>query len=113
MHLSGKRIVVTGGTDGIGAALARLLVEREAQVIVTGRTPATVEASQKELGPLARAVVADTSNLTDLDRVVDLAKTHLGHVDFVFVNAGIAKFAPFDATDEKLWDEQHDINIGT
>jgi NAD(P)-dependent dehydrogenase (short-subunit alcohol dehydrogenase family) len=107
---SKKTAVITGGTTGIGFSTAKLLVSEGAKVVVTGRTPSTVQAAQEELGPLARAVVADTSSLADLDRVVDLAKSYLGHVDFVFVNAGIAKFAPFDATDEKLWDEQHDIN---
>jgi NAD(P)-dependent dehydrogenase (short-subunit alcohol dehydrogenase family) len=105
-----KTAVITGGTTGIGFSTAKLLVSEGAKVVVTGRTPATVQAAQEELGPLARALVADTASLADLDRVVDLAKSHLGHVDFVFVNAGIAKFAPFDATDEKLWDEQHDVN---
>ncbi len=49
--------------------------------------------------------------MEDIDRVVELAKSHLGRVDFLFVNAGIAKFAPFEAVDERLWDEQQDINV--
>ena len=107
----GKTAVITGGTTGIGFSTAKLLVEEGAKVIVTGRTPATIEAAEKELGAGARAIAADTSKLVDLDRVVDLAKDNLGHVDFIFVNAGIAKFAPFEAVDERLWDEQHDINV--
>jgi NAD(P)-dependent dehydrogenase (short-subunit alcohol dehydrogenase family) len=106
-----KTAVITGGTTGIGFSTARLLVSEGAKVVITGRTAATVESAEKELGPSARAIVADTSKLADLDRVVDLARSHLGRVDFVFVNAGIAKFAPFDAVDERHWDEQHDINV--
>ena len=107
----GKTAVITGGTTGIGFSTAKLLVSEGAKVVVTGRTPATVEAAERELGPAARGIAADTSSLSDLDRVVDLATSHLGRVDFVFVNAGVAKFAPFEATDEKLWDELNDINV--
>jgi|HubBroStandDraft_2_1064218.scaffolds.fasta_scaffold215159_1 NAD(P)-dependent dehydrogenase (short-subunit alcohol dehydrogenase family) len=107
----GKTAVITGGTTGIGFSTARLLVSEGAKVVITGRTPATLQAAERELGASARAIAADTANLADLDRVADLAKAYLGHVDFVFVNAGIAKFAPFEAVDERLWDEQHDINV--
>ena len=61
--------------------------------MITGRTSSTVEAAQTELGAAARGITADSSKLADLDNVVDLAKSHLGRVDFVFLNAGIAKFA--------------------
>jgi NAD(P)-dependent dehydrogenase (short-subunit alcohol dehydrogenase family) len=107
----GKTAVITGGTTGIGFSTAKLLVQDGAKVVITGRTAETVAASATELGPNARAIVADTAKLDELDRVVELAKSHLGRVDFVFVNAGIAKFAPFEAVDERLWDEQHDINV--
>jgi NAD(P)-dependent dehydrogenase (short-subunit alcohol dehydrogenase family) len=107
----GKTAVITGGTTGIGFSTAKLLVSEGAKVVVTGRTAATVEAAERELGARARAIAADTAKLPDIDRVVDLAKSHLGHVDFLFVNAGIARFAPFDLVDERLWDEQHDINV--
>jgi NAD(P)-dependent dehydrogenase (short-subunit alcohol dehydrogenase family) len=106
----GKTAVITGGTTGIGFSTAKLLVSEGVKVVITGRKAATVEAAQKELGAGARGISADTSKLADLDRVVELARSHLGRVDFLFANAGIAKFAPFEAVDEGLWDEQHDIN---
>src|SRR5580700_10360441 len=106
----GKTAVITGGSTGIGFSTAKLLVSEGVKVVITGRTPASVEAAQKELGGGARGITADTSKLADLDRVVDLAKSHLGRIDFLFVNAGIAKFAPFEAVDEGFWDELHDIN---
>ena len=107
----GKTAVITGGTTGIGFSTAKLLVSEGAKVVVTGRTAATVESAERELGASARAIAADTAKLADLDRVVELARSHLGRADFIFVNAGVAKFAPFEAVDERLWDEQHDINV--
>jgi NAD(P)-dependent dehydrogenase (short-subunit alcohol dehydrogenase family) len=69
----GKTAVITGGTTGIGFSTAKLLVSEGAKVVVTGRTPATVEAAQEELGVGALGIKADTSKLADLDRVVELA----------------------------------------
>lgn len=106
----GKTALVTGGTTGIGFATARLLVAEGAKVVVTGRTAATVEAAAKELGSQARAVVSDSAKASDLAHLADVAKEHLGAIDFLFVNAGIAKFIPFEQVSEGFFDETFDIN---
>jgi len=55
----GKTVLITGGTTGMGLATAKLLVEEGAQVMVTGRTPATIEAAQTEFEENAIAIYSD------------------------------------------------------
>lgn len=106
----GKTAIVTGGTTGIGFATAKILVAEGAKVIATGRDPGAIEAAQKELGPRAIVLRSDTSKLADIDALAAGAKDTLGGVDLVFVNAGVAKFLPFEQSNEAFWDEQHSIN---
>lgn len=107
---SDKTAIITGGTTGIGFATAKLLVAEGAKVVVTGRDAGAIDVAQKELGPRALAVRSDTSSLADIDALVATAKDALGTVDFVFINAGIAKFLPFEHVTEAFWDQTQDIN---
>lgn len=106
----GKTAIVTGGTTGIGFATAKLLVAEGAKVIVTGRSAGTIDVARKELGPQAIVLKSDTASLSDVDALASAARDTLGEVDFVFVNAGIAKFVPFEHVTEELYDETQDIN---
>lgn len=109
-NFNGKTAVVTGGTTGIGFATAKLLVEGGAKVVVTGRDLEALSRARQELGPLAVAVASDTSKLGDIDALVAKAKDTLGGVDFLFVNAGVARFAPVEAVTEQHYDEMQAIN---
>jgi NAD(P)-dependent dehydrogenase (short-subunit alcohol dehydrogenase family) len=107
--LDSKVAVVTGGSSGIGFSTARELVAHGAKVIITGRDPGALERATAELGPNAVGVVSDASKLGDLDALVAKVQK-LGGLDFLFFNAGIAKFAPLEAVTEQLYDEMLDIN---
>jgi NAD(P)-dependent dehydrogenase (short-subunit alcohol dehydrogenase family) len=109
-RFEGKTAVITGGTSGIGLATARLLLEGGARVLVTGRSPATAEAAQKELGAQAFVVTSDASSLADLDALARTAAEKLGKIDLLFVNAGIAKFLPLEAVTEAFYDELQSVN---
>lgn len=106
----GKHIVITGGSSGFGLTTAKLLADEDARVLITGRTEATLEAAQKQLGDNAIAVRSDAGSVTDIEALADRVKAEFGTVDALFVNAGINAFAPFEATTEELYDQVFAIN---
>lgn len=108
-RLEGKVAVVTGGNSGIGLAAARRLQEEGAHVIISGRNRKTLDEALKTIGNGVVAVQADVAKLEDVDKLFAEA-SRLGKIDILFVNAGIAKFAPLSETPESLFDEQFDIN---
>jgi NAD(P)-dependent dehydrogenase (short-subunit alcohol dehydrogenase family) len=107
--LSGKTAVVTGGTSGIGYATAGKLKALGAEVMITGRNPQAVDQAATELGVLG--VVADQANLHDIDRLVDRAKDKFGSVDVLFINAGVAAFAPVEHLSEAQFDTTMNVNF--
>lgn len=106
----GKKAVVTGGTTGIGLATAKYLVAEGARVVVTGRNPGALEAARRELGTRAEVVASDTSKLEDVSALAARVEESFGTIDFLFVNAGIARFVPFEDVDESVFREILDIN---
>jgi NAD(P)-dependent dehydrogenase (short-subunit alcohol dehydrogenase family) len=109
-RFAGKVAVVTGGNSGIGLATARRLVEEGARVAIAGRSGRTLDDAVKTLGKEVLAVQADVSRLPDLDRLYGEVSAKWGKIDVLFVNAGIARFAPLADTPEALYDEQFAIN---
>jgi NAD(P)-dependent dehydrogenase (short-subunit alcohol dehydrogenase family) len=111
-RFDGKVALVTGGNSGIGLAVAKALVAEGARVVVVGRNAETVARSAADLGPSAHGVVADTSRLDDLDRMIAATREFGGgRLDVVFANAGVATFGPLAATSEAMWDATFDVNV--
>ena len=107
--LNGKVAVVTGGNSGIGYATAQEFKSKGAQVIITGRNEEKVVTAATELGVIG--MVADVSDLSAIDNLVDNVKSAFGKIDILFVNAGIFQPAPVGALSEELFDHQMGINF--
>jgi NAD(P)-dependent dehydrogenase (short-subunit alcohol dehydrogenase family) len=106
-----KNAVITGGGSGMGFAMAKLLVDGGARVVITGRSQATLDAARERLGESAVAVRGDVASLSDLDALADRVKSELGTIEALFVNAGIAPLTPFESTTEEAYDELFAINV--
>jgi len=111
MKLQNKIAVITGGNSGIGLATAHELKQQGARVIIIGRKPDAVAAAAQEVGGDTLGLVADVSRVADLERVFQTVREQVGHIDILFANAGIAKFAPLADCSETLYDEMFDANV--
>lgn len=110
-RLEGKVAVVTGGNSGIGLATAKRLQEEGAKVAIAGRSRKTLDDAMRSIGNGVVAVQADVAKLTDVDKLYAEVSKKLGKIDVLFVNAGVAKFAPLSETSEDGYDEVFNINI--
>jgi NAD(P)-dependent dehydrogenase (short-subunit alcohol dehydrogenase family) len=109
--LQNKIALVTGGTTGIGRAAAELFHREGAHVFLTGRSEASVAEARTGLPQGIEVLASDTADLTAIDALVARVKERAGHLDVLFVNAGIAKFAPVADITPELFDQTFDINV--
>ncbi|HEU0106279.1 MAG TPA: SDR family oxidoreductase [Vicinamibacteria bacterium] len=109
--LENKVALITGGTTGIGLATAKRFAAEGARVIVTGRNRETLEAARKELGDRAEVIESDAGDERQIAQLFEgLAKTHR-RLDVLFLNAGIAKFAPLAEASVKDFDAMWTLNV--
>lgn len=107
----GKTVLVTGGNSGIGLATATAFAKEGAKVVISGRDVETLKKSAQEIGGEVLAVKADVTDLNDLDKLFGETKKQFGKIDVLFVNAGVAEFAPLAETSEKLFDSVMATNL--
>ncbi|WP_328305523.1 SDR family NAD(P)-dependent oxidoreductase [Actinomycetospora sp. NBC_00405] len=109
--LTGKVAVVTGGSSGIGLAIARAFREEGATVVITGRRREALDKAVAELGEDVTAVVCDSAVPADLDALYTTVREQAGHVDVVVANAGIGIDAAFGEVTEEQIDAQFATNV--
>src|SRR5438045_1307022 len=86
--LTGKSIVIIGGTTGIGLSAARAFIEHGARVVVVGRNPRNVKAAQKVLGAAVIGLLADARDSKTAARAVAIAVQKFGKLDGLYHVAG-------------------------
>lgn len=110
-RLQNKIALITGGNSGIGFATAKEFLEQGAKVIITGRSEAGLAQAKKDLNGQVHTILSNTSNLSDIRNLAKEVQQITPHLDVVFVNAGIGKFAPVEAVTEEHFDEQFNTNV--
>ncbi|HEV8616325.1 MAG TPA: 3-oxoacyl-[acyl-carrier-protein] reductase [Methylomirabilota bacterium] len=112
--LGGKVAIVTGGSRGIGHAIAGWLAEHGAAVVVSGRDADRLQSAVKELeqrGGAALGVAADAAKREDADRLVDAARERYGRVDVLVNNAGITRDGLIVRMKDDDWDRVMEVNL--
>ncbi|MGB2592158.1 MAG: SDR family oxidoreductase [Candidatus Acidiferrum sp.] len=107
--LARKHALVTGGSRGIGAAIARALVAYGASVTITGREKERLARAAREFG--AAFVVGDVTDQEGVERAFERATKDSGRVDILVNNAGQAVSAPFLKTDVELLRRMLEVNL--
>ena len=105
-----KKVVIIGGTSGMGLTTAKMLLNGGARVLVTGRSQAGLESAQKELGKDALVVSSDARSLTEIDTLASRVKAEFETFDLLFVNAGFSIRAPLESMTEAVYDEMFNLN---
>jgi len=113
--LTGKVAIVTGGSKGIGASIAKHLAQEGASVVVnyvSGEKDAQrVVAEITKSGGKALAVQASLAKTDDITRLFAEAKKAFGRIDILVNNAGIYEFRPLDQVDEDHFHKQFNLNV--
>ncbi|MEZ0167151.1 glucose 1-dehydrogenase [Microvirga sp. TS319] len=107
-----KTVVITGGSRGIGAAIARRFADEGASVVVAANEPAveSVASSIRDAGGSAHAVIADVTDKRSIAALYDEAERTFGSVDISIQNAGVITIARVEDMTEAEWDKILDVN---
>lgn len=109
--LDEKVALVTGGSTGIGLAIADRFAAEGATVYLTGRHQAELDAAVEAVGERAIGVQSDVSKLDDLDRLFEEIEARSGRLDVVVANAGVAELARLGEITEEQYANTFDVNV--
>ena len=112
--LDGRVAIVTGGSRGIGGAIAALLAEHGAAVVVSARDAARLQRAVQELeerGASVHGVAGDVGRREDADRLVEAAKARYGRLDLLVNNAGVTRDGLLIRMKDDDWDRVMDTNL--
>jgi NAD(P)-dependent dehydrogenase (short-subunit alcohol dehydrogenase family) len=110
-QLEGALALVTGGSQGIGRAIAERFLAEGADVVLTGRRKDVLDEAVAALGPRATGVPGDAASLDDLDALMEAVRALGRPVDVLVANAGGGSEAPLAEMTPELFDQVADLNI--
>ena len=109
--LKGKIAVITGATSGLALASARRFIDEGAYVFITGRRQDVLDSAVRDLGPNARGVQGDASNMEDLDRLFSVVQSEKGSIDVLFASAGAGAWAALGSITEEQVESTFNVNV--
>jgi len=110
--LKNKVAYITGGTKGIGFAVAQTLLGQGMKVAISGRSQESVDQALKDFNnDNVLGIVSNVAKLSDEENAVAKITDKWGKVDVVLANAGVGNFAPIDEMTEEQWHQMIDVNL--
>jgi NAD(P)-dependent dehydrogenase (short-subunit alcohol dehydrogenase family) len=110
MRLANKVALVTGGSAGLGLAIAQRFGREGAHVYITGRRTEALDIAKASIKGHVTAVTADVTVPADLDNVVEAIRQGSGHLDVIVANAGSIERANLGDVTEDHFDRTFDVN---
>lgn len=110
--LKNKVAYITGGTKGIGFAVAQTLLDQGMKVAISGRSQESVDQALKDFNnDDVLGIVSNVAKLSDEENAIAKIMDKWGQVDVVLANAGVGNFAPIDEMTEEQWHQMIDVNL--
>jgi 3-oxoacyl-[acyl-carrier protein] reductase len=109
--LNGKVALVTGGTRGIGFAIAEALAKEQASISITGTTQSRIDDARQKLGPAALGVCADVRDYGSVESAVKTTVERFGGLDILVNNAGVGIFKPVSDMSLDEWNSVIGTNL--
>ncbi len=111
--LKDKKALITGASGGIGKELARVLVEYDAEVCISGRNVEELNELKESLGDKCHIVPCDLSNKNEISELFSKSEEVLGQIDILVNNAGITKDNIFLRMSDQEWEDVLNINLNS